>query len=338
MRAAVIAQAGSPWELREVSMPSPGPGEVLIRVHASGLCHNDVYVSRGVLPFPRFDPVIVGHEPAGEVVEVGAGVTSRRVGDRVGATWVQGTCGRCDYCRLGLPVTGQSGLNCPGAVMTGLTVQGGNAEYVAVRAESTVLLPDGLSYEAAAPVLCAGYTAWSGLRAAQPRPGERVAVLGIGGLGHMALQFSRACGFETVAVTRSADKHDLARKLGADIVVSDGVQLRAAGGADVVVVTGTSNAAASDVLQGVRANGRVAVTTIDPAQPLTVGPAAGLWWKRMRIVGASHDGLHLLAEALELAASGAVTPMVEAFPAVRANEALARVERGDVRFRAVLTF
>ncbi|GHJ44217.1 alcohol dehydrogenase [Catellatospora sp. TT07R-123] len=338
MRAAVITQAKSPWLLREVPTPTAGPGQVLIRVHASGLCHNDLYLSQGVLPLPPLDPVVTGHEPAGEVVEVGPGVTSRKVGDRVGATWVQATCGTCDYCRLGRPLTGQAAMSCRGATLTGLTAPGGQAEYIAVRAESTVLLPDGLSYESAAPVLCAGYTAWSALRAAQPQPGERVAVLGIGGLGHLALQFARASGFETVAVTHSADKHDLARKLGADHVVADGAELRAAGGADVLVVTGASNAAASDALQGVRADGRVAMTTIDPTTPLAIGPMAGMWWKRLRIVGASHDGLDRLAEALKLVASGAVTPMVEAYPCERINEAVDRFERGEVRFRAVVTY
>ncbi|MEV0457626.1 alcohol dehydrogenase catalytic domain-containing protein [Catellatospora methionotrophica] len=338
MKAAVIVKAQSPWELREVPTPTPGPGEVLIRVHASGLCHNDLYLSSGVLPLPPLDPLIIGHEPAGEVVEVGAGVTSRRIGDRVGATWVQAACGRCDYCRMGLPLTGQSAMNCRGAVLTGLTTQGGHAQYLVARAEATVLLPDGIGYEAAAPVLCAGYTAWSALRAAQPQPGDRVAVLGIGGLGHLALQFSRACGFETIAVTRTADKHDLAVELGADVVVGDGAQLRDVGGADVVLVTGTSHAAASEAMQGLRVNGRMVLASIDPVSPFVIDPARGIWARRQRIIGASHDGLHLLSEALDLVASGAVTPMVEVFASERIADAVERLDRGEVRFRAVVAF
>ncbi|MFF9645658.1 alcohol dehydrogenase catalytic domain-containing protein [Kitasatospora aureofaciens] len=338
MWAAVVPEAKARWELREIPTPTAGPGQVLIRVHACGVCHNDLWVSQGVFPFPPLDPVVVGHEAAGEVVGVGPGVTTRRVGDRVGTTWVQATCGRCDYCRLNLPLTGQSGMNCPESVMSGLTVQGGHAEYVAVPADSTVLLPDALSYEAAAPVLCAGYTAWSALRAANPEPGERVAVLGIGGLGHLAVQFARATGFETVAVTRSPDKHALARTLGADHVVADGAQLKAAGGADVVLVTGTSYRAATDTLQGLRPNGRIVLATIDPVDSFTIPSTSPFWAQRQQVIGATHNGLDQLTEALDLVASGAVTPLIETFPKERVAEALERVERGEVRFRAVVTY
>ncbi|MFE7593570.1 alcohol dehydrogenase catalytic domain-containing protein [Kitasatospora sp. NPDC057512] len=338
MWAAVVPEAKARWELREIPTPRPGPGQVLIRVHACGVCHNDLLVSQGVFPFPAFDPVVVGHEAAGEVVEVGPGVTGRRVGDRVGATWVQATCGRCAYCRLNLPLSGQSGMNCPEAVMSGLTVQGGHAEYVAVAAASTVLLPDAVPYETAAPLLCAGYTAWSALRAADPGPRERVAVLGIGGLGHLAVQFARAGGFETVAVTRSPDKHRLARTLGADHVVADGDGLRGIGGADVVLVTGTSYRAAAGALQGLRPNGRMVLATIDPAESFAIPPTSPFWAQRQQVIGATHNGLDRLTETLDLVASGAVTPLVETFPKERVAEALDRVERGEARFRAVVTY
>lgn len=338
MKAAVVPEPGARWEIREVPTPKPGPGQVLIRVHASGVCHNDVWLTSGVYPFPPLDPVVVGHEPAGEVVQVGEGVTSRRVGDRVGATWVQAGCGRCDHCRLGLPVTGQTGMNCSASVMTGMTAPGGHAEYVAVDAESTVLLPDNISYEEAAPILCAGYTSWSALRAAEPRPGERVAVLGIGGLGHLALQFAKACGFETVAVTRSPDKHDLARDLGADIVVASGEELRQAGGADVVLVTGTSYPAAADCLKGLRVNGRMVLATIDPTGSFTIDPSLQFFAQGQKILGASHDGLPYLAEALALVAAGRVTPVVEVFPKEQIADVIDKVDKGEVRFRAVVTY
>lgn len=338
MQAAVVPGVNEPWTLQEIPTPRPGPGQVLIRVRASGICHNDVWLTRGVFPFPAGDPAVTGHEPAGEVVEVGAGVTSRQVGDRVGATWVQGTCGRCDYCRLGLPVTGQAAMSCVAPVMTGMTAPGGHAEYLAVPASSTVLLPDGVPYELAAPMLCAGYTAWSALRAAEPRPGDRVAVLGIGGLGHLALQFSRACGFETVAVTRTADKHDLSRKLGADLVVGNGDELRAAGGADVVLATGTSYPAATDALTGLRPNGRLVLAGIDPTGSFTIAPDRQFFALGHRVIGASHDGLDHLAEALDLVAAGSVTPMVEVFAKEQVAQAVDRVADGDVRFRAVVTF
>jgi D-arabinose 1-dehydrogenase-like Zn-dependent alcohol dehydrogenase len=338
MKAAVVPAAGARWELKDVATPSPGPGEVLVRVRACGVCHNDVFLTDGTFPFPPMDPVIVGHEAAGEVAEVGAGVTSRKAGDRVGTTWVQGTCGQCDYCKLNLPLTGQSGMNCVAPRMSGLTVQGGHAQYVAVPAESTVLLPDGLSYQAAAPMLCAGYTAWSALRAADPKPGERVAVLGVGGLGHLALQFANACGFETVAITRSPEKHDLIRELGTGHVVADGAGLREIGGADVVLVTGTSYRAATDALAGLRVNGRLVLATIDPEGSFEIGPSSPVWAQRQSIIGATHNGLEQLTEALRFAADGRVTPIIEEFDAEQVAEALARVGKGDVRFRAVVNY
>jgi alcohol dehydrogenase/propanol-preferring alcohol dehydrogenase len=338
MLASVCPGVGRAWELREVPTPAPGPGEVLVRVRASGVCGNDVWLTNGTFPYPSIDPTIVGHEPAGEVVEVGAGVTSRKVGDRVGATWIQGGCGSCDHCRLNLPVTGITGMNCAFPAMTGMTRWGGHAEYLAVPASSTVLLPDNLPYEVAAPLLCAGYTSWSALRAGNPRPHERVAVLGIGGLGHLALQFSKACGVETVALTRSPDKHRLARDLGADHVVSDVEDLVRIGGADVIVVTGTSYAAAARCLAGLRVNGRMVLATIDPSGSFTIDPSRQFFAKGQTILGATHNGLPYLVEALDLAARGAVTPKVEVFPKESIADAVGRVAAGEVRFRAVVTY
>lgn len=338
MKAAVVPGAGESWELREVPTPRPGPGEVLIRVRASGVCGNDVWLTDGTYPFPPLDPVIVGHEPAGEVVEVGPGVTDRAVGDRVGATWVQGGCGTCAYCRRHPPVTGQTAMNCPHAALTGMTRQGGHAEFLVAPAAGTVLLPAELSFEMAAPLLCAGYTAWSALRAAEPRPADRVAVLGVGGLGHLAVQLSRASGFETVAISRTADKHDLIRKLGADVVVSDSDELRDLGGADVIVVTGTSYAAASRALPALRADGRMVLANIDPAGTFTIDAGNQFFAQNQRILGATHNGLGDLVEVLDLAAQGKVAPMVEVFESDRIGTAVRRVADGDVRFRAVVTY
>jgi len=339
MKAAVAPAPGARWELRDVPDPEPGPGQVLVEVHACGICHNDVWLTGGVFDFPVPDPVIVGHEAAGRVVGVGAGVTGRRVGDRVGTTWIQAGCGRCEHCRRNPGMlTGRTGMNCAEPVMTGITAQGGHAQLVAVTAQSTVLLPDALSYEQAAPMLCAGYTSWSALRAAAPEPHERVAVVGIGGLGHLALQFAAACGFETVAVTRSPDKTAAARELGAGLVVSDGAALAAAGGADVVLVTGLSQESAADALAGLRPGGRMVLANIDPAGGLRIGPERLIWANGQRILGAGHDGLHLLAEALELAAAGRVAPRTELFPMRRAADAVDRVAKGDVRFRAVIEY
>jgi D-arabinose 1-dehydrogenase-like Zn-dependent alcohol dehydrogenase len=229
-------------------------------------------------------------------------------------------------------------MNCAAPVMTGITVPGGHAEYLVADAASTVLIPDGVSHEHAAPMLCAGYTAWSALRASEPKPHERIAVLGVGGLGHLALQFSRACGFDTIAITRSPDKHSLAAELGAGLVVSNGAELRDAGGADVVLVTGTSYATATDALQGLLPGGRMVLATIDPVGSLEIGPATPVWAMRQQIIGATHNGMNLLTEALQFVADGRVTPVIEVFGAERVAEAVDRVDKGDVRFRAVIIY
>lgn len=336
--ATVVPKAGAAWEVREVPLPRPGPGEVLIKVHASGVCVNDVLAARGVLPFPTHAPAVPGHEPVGEVVEVGPGVTSRRVADRVGVTWVQAGCGRCAYCRRNPQVSGRTALNCVAPTTTGFSAQGGLAEYLVARAEGTVLLPDGLSYLQAAPMMCAGYTAWSALRAADARPHERVAVLGIGAVGHLALQFARACGFRTVAVTHSPDKHRAALDLGAELVVADGDELRAAGGADVVLATGSSYRAASDSMRGLRVDGRIVLSGLDASGAFDLSPARPFFAQGHRVIGSTHNGPALLAEALDLAAAGRCTATTEVFAADRTAEAADRVAAGDVRFRAVVSY
>ncbi len=338
MKAAVIPGVNEDWELREVPTPEPGPADVLIRVRASGICSNDVLVTKGMLPFPAFDPAIPGHEPVGEVVAVGDAVTSRQVGDVVGTTWIRGTCGSCDYCRLGLPLSARAAFACAAPVSTGFTVQGGQAEYMVVAADQTVLIPGHLSPELAVPVLCAGYTSWSALRSADPKPGERVAVVGIGGLGHLAVQYARACGFDTIAVSSSPEKHDLARELGASTVVSNGEELRAAGGADVVLVTGTSYRAAADAMTGLNVDGRLVLAGIDVTEPFTLPPTLPFFGLGQRIIGATHNGTEYLREALDLVAQGKVKPLVETFAAEDIAEAVRKVGKGEVRFRAVVTY
>lgn len=340
MKAVVIPEVNGAWQVREVPTPRPGAGEVLVKVHACGVCFNDVLAARGGIPFPTAQPAIPGHEPVGEVVELGSGVTSRQVGDRVGVTWVRSGCGRCDYCRLNLPVSGQTAINCPAPTTTGFSVAGGQAEYLVAAAGETILIPDGLSYELAAPMFCAGYTAWSALRAAEPRPHDRVAVLGIGGLGHLAVQFAKACGHETIAVTSSPDKHEIAKELGADLVVSNGEQLRGAGGADVILMTGPSFSAASDCLQGLRLGGRLVLAGLDGAEPFIIPPATmyPFFSQGQKVIGATHAGPQYLKEALDLAASGAVTPCIETFAVDQITDAVDQVEKGTVRFRAVITY
>jgi alcohol dehydrogenase len=195
MKAAVVPAANSKWIVKDVPVPKPGDNQVLIRIRASGLCYTDVHITHGHIPteFPR----TIGHEPVGDIVELGPAVRTRHVGDRVGVPWIQASCGRCEWCQRGRP------MFCAQGIGTGVQIPGSHAEYMIAFADATALLPDNLSYEQAAPIFCAGYTVWSGLRWADPKPAERVAVLGIGGLGHLAVQFSHAAGFHTIAISHS---------------------------------------------------------------------------------------------------------------------------------------
>ena len=256
MKAAIVPSVNSRWEIQEVPTPEPGPGQVLIKIHASGVCYTDVHQTRGELPGPF--PRTLGHEPVGEIVGIGVGVSTRRVGDRVGVPWIQTTCGRCEWCLRGRP------MFCPEQIGTGAQMSGGHAEYMLAFADATMLLPEGISYEQAAPIFCAGYTVWSGLRWADPKPGERVAVVGIGGLGHLAVQYAKAAGFETIAVSHSPDKDRLIRELGADEIVRDGESLGNAGGADVVLGTSNSADAMADAVKGLRPDGRLVVMGFEP--------------------------------------------------------------------------
>jgi alcohol dehydrogenase len=296
-------------------------------MHASGVCYTDVHQTLGHLPgaFPR----ILGHEPVGEIVSVGPGVRTRKVGDRVGVAWVQATCGRCEWCLRGREHF------CADQQATGIQLQGGHAELMPMYAEATTLLPEGLSYEQAAPIFCAGYTVWSGLRWANPKPHERVAVLGIGGLGHLAVQYAKAAGFETIAISHSPDKDKMIRELGADEIVRDGKGLAAAGGADILLSTSNSTKAMVDSVQGLRPDGRLVAMGAD-AEPLAVS-LMDLIGKRIQVIGSTQNGREYLYEALDFAAKGKVKVMAETYLLADAPKAYQRVAEGKPRFRAVLT-
>jgi alcohol dehydrogenase/propanol-preferring alcohol dehydrogenase len=335
MKAAVISDANARWMLEDRAVPEIGPGDVLVRVHACGICGTDVWMANGTLSFHDF-PLILGHEGVGEVVAVGAAVTRRKVGDRVGVPMAQKTCGVCDFCREEHPLSFVSGVNCANPTLTGVTVDGAFAEYLAADARGTVLLPDGISYEDAAPTLCAGYTVWAALRKAAPKPGARIAVVGIGGLGHLAIQYARAAGFPVTAVTRTPGKQELARQLGADLVVADGKALKEAGGADVLLHTSSSHAAAVDAMTGLRPWGRAMVMGV--ATDEMALPAGPLAFQGHEVVGSAHNGMEYLVEALDFVARGAVRPMVDLFPKERVGEAYEAAAGGRARFKAVVTF
>jgi D-arabinose 1-dehydrogenase-like Zn-dependent alcohol dehydrogenase len=224
---------------------------------------------------------------------------------------------------------------CANLIGTGVGISGGHAEYMVAYADATALIPERLSYEQAAPIFCAGYTVWSGLRWADPQPHERIAVVGIGGLGHLAVQYAKAAGFETIAVSRSTDKDKMIRELGADEIVRDGQGLAKAGGADIVLGTSNSVDAMSDTIQGLRPDGRLVLMGFE-AKPLSVNPA-DLIMRRIRVIGSQQNGPAYLYEALDYAAKGKVKVIAETYPLNEVARAYDRVAEGKVRFRAVIT-
>lgn len=329
MRAAVIESFNEPWQVRDMPDPRPAPGQVVIKVHASGMCYTDLHAHHGV--FPLKTPFVAGHEPAGVIAELGAGVTDLKVGDRVGVFWSQKGCGRCPTCQAGHPG------GCPDA-QSWMHLGGSNSELMLAWASGCALIPEGVSFEAAAPIFCAGYTTMSGLRNADPKPGERVAVLGVGGLGHLALQYSRAVGLETVAITGQADKQKELRELGANEVIlagdDPGKALRDAGGADIVLSTTNSGKQIASTFAGLRPGGRFINMGL-PDGAIAIDPMVLMFGQR-QLRGSSQDERSDLFEALQLVARGKVKPVLETYPLARVNEARERLETGKVRYRAVL--
>lgn len=327
MKAIAITEFDKPWRLIDMEAPRPQPGQVLIRVRYSGMCGTDVHVHHGRFPLPT--PIIAGHEPTGEIVELGAGVTDLKVGDRVGVFWFQKGCGRCASC--------QAGKTCPTA-QSWMNLGGGNSELMLAWASGCQLIPDGLSLEAAAPLFCAGYTVMSALRNASVKPGERVAVLGVGGLGHLAIQASKALGLETFALTGQADKKKELILLGADEVIvtgeNPGPALLDAGGADVILSTTNSAKQISSAFDGLRPRGRLVNTGVT-TEPVAFDTRAALL-KQTELRGSTQDERSDLAEILALAAKGKVKPQIEVYPLARANDAFERLSSGKVRYRAVL--
>lgn len=317
MRAIRISESGS-WQAEPATVPEPGPGQVLIRIRASGVCFNDLHAREGR----------PGHEAAGEIVGLGPDVSNRQIGDRVGVPLWQTACGRCEWCQRGKP------LYCPQKGGTSINLPGSHAEFMLAAADATVLLPAGLSFQEAAPLLCAGYAAYAGLCAAKPDPKDRVAVVGIGGLGHLAVQYAKAAGLFVIAVTSSTDKATLIRDLGADEVVKNGQELRAIGGADIILGTSRSIDAQADAFEGIRPEGRMMVMGLGAAA-LRI-PVNALIMKRASIIGSQHNDRQHLYGALDLAARGKVKPMIETYSLAEADKARERLASGHTRFRAVI--
>ncbi len=330
MKANVMTAIREPLTLREIPDPEPGPGQVRIRLHATGVCGTDVHVWRGELPVPL--PIVPGHEPVGVIDLLGPGVRSAKSGDRVGVSWFQAGCGRCSYCQ-------KKRVKFCAQPKTWITNGGGYAEYMIAEAEGCTLLPDGLGWDVAAPLFCGGFSAMSAYRAAKPQPGERVAVIGIGGLGHLALQIAKSLGHEVVAITNSADKLRDAREMGADevlVVKKDaGQELQDLGGADVVLSFSPSMKQNSQVLNGLRPGGRF-VTTAVSADPI-LGDPVQMLFKQTSIIGSAHNDPADLIDIMKLVAEGKVRPRIESYRLEDLNRVLVRLADGKVRHRAVVT-
>lgn len=330
MRAAVLETHRTPLILKDVPDPEPGEGDVLIRVEACGICSGDVSLTEGDwVPLPR----IIGHEVVGRVERLGPGVTSRTVGERVGAGWLHDSCRKCPQCAAARPMLCQDGL-----VPTGIAADGGYAELMTAPADFVAPVPDGLDPAVAAPLTCAGLTVFVGLRRANLQPGARVAVVGIGGLGHLAIQYARSLGASVIAVSRNEAKRDDALRFGADdfLVAGSGdlgSRLREAGGADVALVTASESGASGQVLAGLRPEGTLVVLGF--GAPLAVSPD-DLCMKNLRVVGSLVGNPDDLGDALRWAAEHDIRPQIECFPLEEANEALATVREGTARYRAVI--
>ncbi len=332
MRAAVIPEAGAEFELVDRAVPTPSPDEVRIAVDACGVCHSDAFVKEGTFPGVSY-PRIPGHEVVGRVDAVGDDVTAWSEGDRVGAGWHGGHCFSCEPCRRG------DFLQCENADITGLTFDGGYAEYTTVPAEAVAAVPDDLDPIDAAPLLCAGVTTYNALRNSDARPGDLVAVVGVGGLGHLGIQYAHAAGFETVAISRSPGKESLAYDLGADHFVdasdTDAAEaLQELGGARVVLSTAPSADAISSVVGGLGADGDVVVVGLPgESVPVDVQHLVGT---RGSVSGWGSGHARDSQDTLEFSSLREITPVVETFDLGEVGDAYARMMENEARFRAVL--
>lgn len=330
MRAMTMSAVKQPLEAKEVADPLPGPGQVRLRLAASGLCGTDVHAWQGDLPVPL--PIVLGHEPAGTVDLVGPGVSWPTVGERVGVAWFQDGCRHCSFCQ-------KRQFKFCSQPKTWLTNGGSFADYMLVEAEGCVTIPEEIPMESAAPLFCGGFAAMSAYRASRPKAGERVAVLGIGGLGHLALQVARANGHHVIALTNSESKVKDATALGADevLVIRDhvGKELLEAGGADVILSFSPLMKQNSEAIEGLLPEGRL-VTTAVSGDPIQANPVSMLF-KQTSIIGSAHNSQADLVDMLTYVAQRKVKPVVEAYPLTAINDVLQRLIAGKVRHRAVLT-
>jgi D-arabinose 1-dehydrogenase-like Zn-dependent alcohol dehydrogenase len=332
MRVVQIAKPHAPHELVERPVPEPGRRDVRIKVEACGICHSDSYPVEGTFPGIKY-PIVPGHEVAGRVDAVGADVTTWKVGQRVGVGWFGGNCGVCPSCRRG------DFIHCRVGKVTGLHYDGGYADYMIAPLEALAAIPDDLSAVDAGPLLCAGITTFNALRHSGARAGDLVAILGVGGLGHLGVQFARRMGFHTVAIARGQDKKALALELGAhryiDSQAEDAAKvLTKMGGAKLILATVTNAPAMTAVIEGLGIDGKLLVVGASP-EPIEVTPIQ-LLGARREIAGWPSGTAVDSEDTMRFSTLQGVKPMIETYPLEKAADAYARMMSGKARFRVVL--
>ncbi|MFO1205852.1 MAG: alcohol dehydrogenase AdhP [Burkholderiales bacterium] len=335
MKAAVVQRFGAPLTIEEVPVPSPGPGEVLVKILATGVCHTDLHAADGDWPVKPVPPFIPGHEGAGIVAAVGAGVTQLKEGDRVGIAWLHGACGACEYCYTGWETLCEKQHN------SGYSVNGSFAEYAIGSAAYVGRLPADADFVAMAPILCAGVTTYKGIKETEARPGEWIAVSGVGGLGHIAIQYAKAMGLHVVALDVSDEKLSLARSVGAELAIDARTPDAAAqvireteGGAHGVLVTAVSPPAFAQALQLVRRKGTISLVGLPPGDFAT--PIFDVVLKRITLRGSIVGSREDLAEAIDFAAEGKVKAHIHQRRLEEINEVFADLKHGKVDGRIVL--
>jgi D-arabinose 1-dehydrogenase-like Zn-dependent alcohol dehydrogenase len=333
MRAVQVSSANGAFELVQRDMPTPGPRQVRIKVQACGICHSDSFTKLGAFPGIRF-PRVPGHEVVGLLDAVGSEVPEWKVGMRVGVGWHGGHCGHCSSCRRGDFIT------CTTGQIPGISYDGGYADYMIAPFEALAAVPDELSSAEAAPLLCAGITTFNALRHSGARPGDLVAILGIGGLGHLGVQYAAKMGCRTVAVARGSEKEPLARQLGAQHYIDSttqnvAVELTKLGGARVILATLTDAKSMSDAVTGLGIDGKLIVIGAS-MQPIEVPPLA-LISARRSISGWASGTASDSEDTMDFSILSGIRPLIETYPLERAAEAYERMMSGHARFRVVLT-
>jgi alcohol dehydrogenase, propanol-preferring len=333
MKTVVISAPKSQPKVEDRPKPTPKAGQVLIKVKACGVCHSDLNVRDGLFPFATY-PRVPGHEVAGVVESVGEGVTWPKVGDRVGMPWLYSSCGHCRYCVRGDEIL------CSEAQVTGVTRDGGFAEYMIAPALYVAPIPEGLEFADAGPLMCAGLTVYNGMRVAGVKPGDRVAVIGVGGLGHLGIRFAKALGCKVAAISNTADKEKESREYGADKFINSKDQnvadeLRAwGGGADVILQTAPSTEPATQTFPGLAPDGTLVVLGIGPGTVVT--SPNDLISGRRRLMGSPSGSRQDTRDTLDFALNADVRPEITKYRLDQAAEVLELMHQGKVRGRAVL--